>query len=86
MGHRDLFKTFWGEFTGSNGLDLPECLREIVAIAARITDANDDILKDHKTALVLKSFAFHALRTYRSLAVFTPITELCRHTLGSIIS
>jgi hypothetical protein len=35
---------------------------------------------------VFKSFAFHTLRTYRSLAVFTPITELCRHTIGSIIS
>ncbi len=86
MGHRDLFKTFWGEFTGSNRLDLLECLREIIAIAARVTDANDNILKDHKTVLVFKSFAFHALRTYSSLAVFTSITELCRHALGSIIS
>jgi hypothetical protein len=86
MSHRDLFKTFWGEFTCRNRLDLLECLCEIVAISARVTDANDDILKDHKTCLVLKSFAFHALGTYRSLTVFTPITELCRHTLGSMIS
>jgi hypothetical protein len=86
MSYRDLLKAFWGEFTGSNRLDLLECLCEIVAIPARVTDTNDDILKDYKTGLVLKSFAVHALRTHRSLAVFTPITELCRHILGSVIS
>src|SRR5713101_8372162 len=79
MRHRDLFGTFWRDLSCSNRLDPLECLREIEAITARVTDTNGHIFKDDKTCFVLKRFAFHALCAYRPLTVFTPITELCRH-------
>ncbi len=71
-------------FTGCDRLNMFEDFGAIIAIGARITDSNQNVLQDDKTGSVFESFPLNALLLNRSFAILTPIAKVFFHSAGCV--
>ena len=71
-------------FTGCDSLNMFEDFGAIIAIGARITDPNQNVLQDDKAGSVFESFPLNALLLNRPLAILTPVAKVFFHGAGCV--
>lgn len=85
LRYGDLLNTVGLTFAGGDFLNAPEKVGRIVAIAALVADANDQVLKDDKPASMLECLPPHGLCSNHSRAIFAVVTVPAFHNFGSSI-
>ncbi len=74
MPYGNLFSPLCRFFPSSYFMNRVENIGGVITIAARITDANCDILQDYKSPLMLESFTRNEMGLNCAFTVFTLIS------------